>query len=258
MSLETASTIAQLQSSAPSASDPVNQGDDHIRMIKHVLKNIFPGSGGQGFSIPIVATEAEINFLDGVTSNIQAQLGLISTKAASGANTDITSLNAPALGAATATTQVITDDSTKVATTAFVQDIADLLCPPGTILPFAGSTVPAGFLEVPTTATNVSRTTYARLFAAIGTLWGAGDGSTTFGLPWIPSDYTLLQAGVGAVGSATVGEVIAHTHTQYGHSNYAGFNEPGSVPRIGITDTGSTGGPFNKAAGRRVKYMVKY
>lgn len=74
MSLETASTIAQLQSSAPSASDPVNQGDDHIRMIKYVLKNIFPGSGGQGFSIPIVATEAEINFLDGVTSNIQTQL----------------------------------------------------------------------------------------------------------------------------------------------------------------------------------------
>lgn len=74
MSLETASTIAQLQSSAPSASDPVNQGDDHIRMLKYVLKNIFPGSGGQGFSIPIAATEAEINFLDGVTSNIQTQL----------------------------------------------------------------------------------------------------------------------------------------------------------------------------------------
>ena len=74
MSLETASTIAQLQSSAPSASDPVNQGDDHIRMIKAVLKNVFPGSGGQGFSIPIVAIEAEINFLDGVTSNVQTQL----------------------------------------------------------------------------------------------------------------------------------------------------------------------------------------
>lgn len=74
MSLETASTIAQLQSSAPSASDPVNQGDDHIRMVKAVLKNMFPGVGGQGFSVPIVATEAEINFLDGVTSNIQTQL----------------------------------------------------------------------------------------------------------------------------------------------------------------------------------------
>ena len=41
--------------------------------------------------------------------------------AASGANTDITSLSAPALGAATATTQAGTDNSTKVATTAMVQ-----------------------------------------------------------------------------------------------------------------------------------------
>lgn len=40
--------------------------------------------------------------------------------AASGANTDITSLSAPALGAATATTQAVGDNSTKVATTAFV------------------------------------------------------------------------------------------------------------------------------------------
>lgn len=40
--------------------------------------------------------------------------------AASGANTDITSLNAPALGAATATTQALDDSSNKVATTQFV------------------------------------------------------------------------------------------------------------------------------------------
>lgn len=44
--------------------------------------------------------------------------------AASGANTDITSLSAPALGAATATTQATTDSSTKVATTAFVKSIS--------------------------------------------------------------------------------------------------------------------------------------
>ena len=42
------------------------------------------------------------------------------TAAASGANTDITSLSAPALGAATATTAVAGDNSTKVATTAYV------------------------------------------------------------------------------------------------------------------------------------------
>lgn len=49
--------------------------------------------------------------------------------AASGANTDITSLNAPALGAATATTQAVGDNTTKVATTAFVIGQAATLAP---------------------------------------------------------------------------------------------------------------------------------
>lgn len=53
--------------------------------------------------------------------------------------------------------------------------------PTGTILPFAGTTVPTGFLLC--NGALVSRTTYAALYAAIGTKWGAGDGSTTFKLP---------------------------------------------------------------------------
>ena len=53
--------------------------------------------------------------------------------------------------------------------------------PTGTILPFAGTVIPAGYL--PCNGANVSRTDYANLFAAIGTKWGEGDGSTTFTLP---------------------------------------------------------------------------
>lgn len=53
--------------------------------------------------------------------------------------------------------------------------------PVGTIMAFAGGAVPAGYLLADGTA--VSRTTYADLFAAIGTTWGSGDGSTTFNLP---------------------------------------------------------------------------
>lgn len=48
-------------------------------------------------------------------------------------------------------------------------------------LPYAGSTIPTGWLECDGSA--VSRTTYAALFTAIGTTWGTGDGSTTFNLP---------------------------------------------------------------------------
>lgn len=58
---------------------------------------------------------------------------------------------------------------------------ADNTTPVGTVLDYAGTALPAGFLWP--AGQNVSRTTYAALFAAIGTTYGAGDGSTTFALP---------------------------------------------------------------------------
>lgn len=53
--------------------------------------------------------------------------------------------------------------------------------PIGTSIDFTGETPPAGYLVEDGSA--VSRTTYARLFAVIGTKYGEGDGSTTFNLP---------------------------------------------------------------------------
>lgn len=58
---------------------------------------------------------------------------------------------------------------------------ASVIAPAGMVAPYAGKTAPAGWLKCDGSA--VSRTTYAALFAAIGTLYGAGDGSTTFNLP---------------------------------------------------------------------------
>ena len=60
-----------------------------------------------------------------------------------------------------------------------IRDYNTLLgVPPGCIMPYAGATAPEGWLLCHGQA--VSRTTYADLFAAIGTAHGAGDGSTTF------------------------------------------------------------------------------
>ena len=53
--------------------------------------------------------------------------------------------------------------------------------PAGTMQMFAGNTIPTGWLLCDGSA--ISRTDYAKLFSAIGTTWGAGDGSTTFNLP---------------------------------------------------------------------------
>jgi hypothetical protein len=73
---------------------------------------------------------SDITSLSGLTTPLsvaQGGTGASSSAAApfalKGANTDITSLNAPALGAATATTQAASDDSTKVATTAHVKAV---------------------------------------------------------------------------------------------------------------------------------------
>lgn len=82
MGLEVTTTIAGLVATNPIASDAVGQADDHLRLIKNVLKTIFPGSGGSGFSTPLTATEAELNYVHGVTSAIQTQLNTISAAAA--------------------------------------------------------------------------------------------------------------------------------------------------------------------------------
>ena len=74
--------------------------------------------------------------------------------------------------------------------------------PVGVIIPFAGTSVPTGYLLCNGAA--VSRTDYANLFAAIGTLYGAGNGSTTFNLP--DARNRVLQ---GASGTHSVGSYIA-------------------------------------------------
>ena len=77
MGLETGSTISSFITSNPTSSDPVNQGDDHLRLIKSVLQAQFPGTGGLGYATAITATEAELNYVHGVTSNIQTQINNI-------------------------------------------------------------------------------------------------------------------------------------------------------------------------------------
>ncbi len=53
--------------------------------------------------------------------------------------------------------------------------------PTGTILPYAGTTAPTGFVLCQGQA--ISRTTYAKLFTICGTTYGIGNGTTTFNVP---------------------------------------------------------------------------
>lgn len=67
--------------------------------------------------------------------------------------------------------------------------------PAGSLQAYAGSSAPSGWLLCDGSA--VSRTTYARLYAAIGTTWGAGNGSTTFNVPDLRG-RTPIGAGTGS------------------------------------------------------------
>lgn len=75
----------------------------------------------------------------------------------------------------------IVDDSTTTTSKFTLGDLKALFTPVGTILDYAGDPAPTGWLLCYGQA--ISRTTYADLFAIIGTTYGVGDGSTTFNLP---------------------------------------------------------------------------
>lgn len=68
-----------------------------------------------------------------------------------------------------------------------LQEVLTAAAPPGAIIHFPRRTAPTGWLKANGAA--VSRTTYARLFAAIGTTCGAGDGRTTFNLPDVRGEF---------------------------------------------------------------------
>lgn len=120
--------------------------------------------------------------------------------------------------------------------------------PTGSIVPFAGlaAAVPAGYLLCDGSA--VSRTTYAALFAVTSTLFGIGDGLTTFNLPDFRSRFIEGALNDGAV--ASVGGALSPAVTDPGHTHPivangargpgAGvptFNPPGAT---GPTTTGIT------------------
>ncbi|URF02961.1 phage tail protein [Cupriavidus campinensis] len=88
---------------------------------------------------------------------------------------------------------------------------------PGTIVYHSKNTAPSGYLKANGAA--VSRTTYADLFAEIGTVFGAGDGSTTFNLPELRAEFPRgwddsrgIDSG-RVFGSFQVDAFKSHSHT---------------------------------------------
>lgn len=131
--------------------------------------------------------------------------------------------------------------NTAVATTAFVVNNS---VPAGGLMMWPTASPPVGWLLCNGTA--VSRTTYATLFAILGTTFGVGDGSTTFNLPNYTNRSPVGAGGLyatGATGGSKDAVVVSHTHTGSGTTSSAGAHVH-QIPNISGPDN-RDGGVFN-------------
>lgn len=103
--------------------------------------------------------------------------------------------------------------------------------PAGAVQFFAYNTAPTGWLKA--NGAIISRSTYADLFAAIGTTFGAGDGSTTFALPDLRGEFPRAwDDGRGVDTSRTFGSAQAQSYQSHNH----GISDPGHAH--GVYDPG--------------------
>ncbi len=162
-----------------------------------------------------------------LTADRTLTLGTPTTLSGATANAVTTTSHSHALAAATETVSGVSElatvaeakagtDTVRVVTPKGLVDTISDHMPTGSIFMYAGSTVPAGCLK--TNGAAVSRTTYAKLFAVIGTRFGAGDGSTTFNVPETRGEFPRFWddgRGIDAsrvLGSAQIDTVQTHQH----------------------------------------------
>jgi microcystin-dependent protein len=124
------------------------------------------------------------------------------------------------------------------------------IAPTGSLTMWAGAVAspPTGWLAC--NGANVSRSTYSALFAVVGTSFGIGDNSTTFGLPNLLNRFpvgagnTYALAVTGGSANATL---VSHTHTatsvvtdpQHSHTQTRPDTSGGSSGPANISVSGS-------------------
>jgi len=142
------------------------------------------------------------------------------------------------------------------------------LVPTGAFMPFAMTTAPTGWLKANGAA--ISRTgIYADLFAAIGTTFGVGDGSSTFNLPDLRGQFIRSWADDGTVydsgrtfGTTQADDFKSHTHSMFVHpaTGSGGNTNPARFDNLGLGsfNTQATGGTETRPRNIALLYCIKY
>jgi len=126
--------------------------------------NIIPGNSG---NLPLEALQDTVSNLISAGNNIDLNYDDVN-------NQLIISVNGTALNADTLDGK-------------HLSEIISTAVPPGTVIWRAVNNIPNGYLEC--NGAELSRTTYSDLFGEIGTVFGSGDGSTTFNLPDLRGEF---------------------------------------------------------------------
>jgi microcystin-dependent protein len=136
--------------------------------------------------------------------------------------------------------------------------------PTGAVNTFAMNSAPTGWLSCD--GSLISRTTYSGLFSVVGTLYGVGDGSTTFNLPDLRGEFIRgFDAGRGvdsgrSFGTAQADELKSHSHTisapSFGTGSDHGWRDV--TQSFNTRTTSSTGGTETRPRNIALLYCIKY
>lgn len=176
MGLETATYITDLVSNNPLGTDSKAQGDNHIRLLKSVLKTQFSSLG----SAAVTTTAAELNKLDGATATT-AELNILSGVTATAA--ELNKLDG------------CTSSTAELNLLSGVTSIYDLVYPTGCLFETTNSANPSTYFT--------------------GTTWVAyGTGRVTVGHNAADSDFDNINDTGGAkTVTLSIAQMPSHTHT---------------------------------------------
>ena len=219
MGLETGTYIDSLNSSNPAAGDPVNEGDDHIRLVKSTVKATFPNISGA-----VTSTHTELNLLDGVTAN----------------TTELNYLDITTLGTAQASKAVTTDANIDI-TGVRNLTMTGTLTVGGNTATTLQAVYPVGSIYI-----NASVSTNPATLLGFGTWVAFGAGRTMVGLDSTQTEFDAAEeTGGSKTHTLTTSELPSHTHTVSipSSENGGSYNAHALFP-----DGSSSGETFTTAA----------